>query len=174
VLKRLTWKVLLEALSGTAKTTAMILLILVGARIFAYYLTVMHIPQDFAQGLIGLKISPWLIIAGMQVIWIVMGIFLEPGSIIVITTPLFVPAVIALGFSPVWFGAVLMINMAIAMITPPMAMNIFVAAATFKNIPIDVGDITRGTLPFAIAELVALAIVMAFPILSLWLPSLMS
>jgi tripartite ATP-independent transporter DctM subunit len=160
-----------EALLRTARTASMIIFILVGARIFSYFLTVLEIPQDLTRALISSGLSPWIIIAGVQIIWLALGIFLDVASIVVVTSPLFVPALMALGFSPIWVGSTLVVNMAIAVVTPPMAMNLFVASATFKDVPLE--KIIRGTLPFVLAELLALVVVVAFPVLSLWLPSMM-
>jgi C4-dicarboxylate transporter, DctM subunit len=169
--RKLSLGVLGGALSRTVRTSVMIIFILATARMFAQLLTVLMIPHNITNLFLTLQISPWAIFAIVQILWIILGIFIDVSSIIVITTPIVVPPLVALGFNPIWIGTVLMVNMAIAVITPPMAMNIYAAASTFPEIPIE--RITRGVMPYFAADAVALIIVSAFPQLSLWLPSMM-
>jgi len=170
--KRLTWGVLKKTLLNTMVTTSMIMFIIICSSLFSHLLTLQHITYNIADYIIEIKMSPWVFMAVIQLLYIFLGCFIDCISIILITTPLVVPIVIKLGFDPVWFGAVLMVNFATAVITPPFALNLYVMKRVVPELSLKV--ITIGSLPFLIADVIGLILVIIFPQIALWLPSMMS
>jgi len=150
-------KILLEA----TKTTAMLLTIVVGALVFGSALTLVGLSDFLANGISSLDVSPWVVLLAMNLIWIVMGFFLEVVSILLITTPMFFPIIVSLGYDPVWFGILMMINMELAVITPPVGMNLF----ALKTLVPDesMGRIIKGVIPSIVIVVVALILVWLFP-----------
>ncbi|OLO38046.1 hypothetical protein BTR23_12325 [Alkalihalophilus pseudofirmus] len=154
-------KQLPHVLVETVKTTTMLLTIVVGALVFGAALTLVGLPQFLSETLTGLSVSPWVILLLMMLIWIIMGMFLEVVSILLITTPIFFPIAMALGFDPIWFGIIMVINMELAVITPPVGMNLF----AIKSLRPDesMGYIIKSVIPFAIFTIVVLMIIWFFP-----------
>jgi len=171
ILKRMTWTKLRQSMLNTVKSSCMILFILVGAQLFTYWLTLLGIPEQFAKEVIGLEISRWWVMVIINIMMITLGMFLDAISIIMITMPFIFPIVIALGFSPIWFGPLLMINYALGAITPPVGLNLYMIKSVCPDVPIR--EIITGSLHFLIAETIALIIVAAVPQLALWLPGMM-
>ncbi|MFX0200215.1 MAG: TRAP transporter large permease [Candidatus Hodarchaeota archaeon] len=171
--KRLKWHLLLDAIRRTVQTTVFILMIITGAWIFTYLLTILDIPQNLSAFVAGLPVSRWVILILMQVTIGILGMFMEGGSIILLTCPVFIPIVVALGFDKVWFGILFTINLEMGMITPPFGFNLFVMHSIVKPYGMTMGDVIKGSLPFLLAEVGCMAIVMVFPKIALFLPSLM-
>jgi TRAP-type C4-dicarboxylate transport system permease large subunit len=109
------------------------------------------------------------VIISINILLLILGCFIDAITIMLLTVPLFVPVIVALGFDPIWFGVLYVVNMQIGLITPPMGLELFLMRTTF-NIPLD--KLLKGVLPFLIALFIFLAILIAFPDLSLWLPSM--
>jgi len=167
----LTWRVLLEVLVESARTTSMLFMILIGALLFASFVNYTTMPADLKAFVTLFEVRPVLVIAAICVIYVVLGTAMEELSMILLTVPLFFPLVTALGYDPVWFGILVVIVVQIGMISPPVGMNIFVVKSLLRHISL--GTIFRGITPFAVALVVLLALVVAFPGIVLWLPSLM-
>ncbi|TSI09305.1 TRAP transporter large permease [Lysinibacillus sp. BW-2-10] len=149
--------ILLEA----TKTTAMLLTIVVGALVFGSALTLVGLSDFLAGWIEGLNVAPWVVLLAMNLIWLVMGFFLEVVSILLITTPMFFPIIMALGYDPIWFGILMMINMELAVITPPVGMNLF---AIKTLVPEEsMGKIIKGVMPSIVIVLIALILVWLFP-----------
>jgi len=159
-----------NACLNTAKTTAMVGMIIVGAMLFGYLMSALKVPQSIINVISSSKISPWHIIIGINLILLFLGCFLEAISIIVITAPTIVPIIVALGFDPVWFGVVMTINMELALITPPVGLNLFIIGGIQPDA--HMVTIIRGVLPFIVLAALFLGVVIAFPEISLWLPKL--
>jgi len=150
-------KILLEA----TKTTAMLLTIVVGALVFGSALTLVGLSDFLASGIESMDVAPWVVLLAMNLIWIVMGFFLEVVSILLITTPMFYPIIVSLGYDPIWFGILMMINMELAVITPPVGMNLF---ALKTLVPEEsMGKIIKGVIPSIVIVVVALILVWLFP-----------
>lgn len=149
--------VLIEA----TKTTAMLLSIVVGALVFGSALTLVGLSDFISSWIQDLNVAPWVVILAMNLIWIVMGCFLECASILLITTPLFFPIIISLGYDPIWFGILMMINMELAVITPPVGMNLFALKALLPDE--QMGKIIKGVLPSLVIVVIALILVWVFP-----------
>ena len=168
VLRTVGWKEMKEIITDSVKTTVMLLTIIIGALILGHLFTYLHIPQKFMAAVSGL--SPWTVMILVNVLVIFLGCILEGASITLITIPVVYPALVALGFDPIWFGIVFTANLELAMLTPPVGMNLFAIQGVTQD---RIAEIIRGTWPFMLLQLVNLAIVLAVPILSLWLPSTM-
>jgi len=169
--RRLTWSKFREAILETLKTTGMIYGILIGAFVFNYFLAVTDIPSNVANFVSNLALPPVLIIVVIMLIYLLLGCFLDAAAMTVLTIPIFFPIVMNLGFDPVWFGILVVMAMEMAMITPPIGMNVFVIAGIAKDVPIQ--TIFKGIMPFLLAEVILIAILILAPNIVLFLPKLM-
>jgi tripartite ATP-independent transporter DctM subunit len=169
--RALSWKILLEVLVESARTTSMLFMILIGALIFANFVNYTSMPEDLKDFALRFKDTPWMAIAAICAIYVVLGTAMEELSMILLTVPLFFPVVTALGYDPVWFGIVIVIVVQIGLISPPVGMNIFVVKNLLRNISI--GTVFRGVIPFNVALVALLAIIVAFPSLATFLPKFM-
>ena len=166
----LRWQGLRQAMTEAAVINAMILFILVGASFFTYVVGSANVAKYLLTIIESTAISPWLVIIAINVILLFLGCILEPLTITLLTIPIFIPLIESLGFDPLWFAVVFSVNTQIGLITPPMGIDLF-AVKTIFNIP--TGDILRGVTPFLLFLLIFLAVIVAFPTLSLWLPGMM-
>jgi C4-dicarboxylate transporter DctM subunit len=166
----LRWNGIRRAIVDAAVINGMILFILIGAAFFTYVVGSANVAEYLSTFLNSSGLSPWVVIIFMNIVYLALGFILDPLTITFLTIPIFFPLIESLGFDPVWFGIVFVVNTQIGLITPPMAIDLF-AVRTVFNIP--TGDIIRGVTPFLLIELVFLAIIIIFPQISLWLPSLM-
>ena len=169
--RRLTWAVLTQVLVESARTTAMLFTLIIAATIFANFVNFTSMPGDLKDWIVGLKVSPLMIIAAMMLIYVVLGTVMEELTMVLLTIPLFFPIVTALGFDPVWFGVLIVMIVQIGLISPPVGMNMFVINTLLPKVGL--GKIFRGCWPFTVVMVAVLALLIAFPQLSLWLPSLM-
>ena len=169
--KRLTWKILFEVLVESARTTAMLFTLLIAATIFANFVNFTSLPGDLKTWITGLGLSPVMVITAMMFIYIVLGTVMEELTMVLLTIPLFFPIVTALGFDPVWFGVLIVMIVQIGLISPPVGMNLFVLNSLLPGVGL--GNIFKGCWPFVAVMIVTLGLLIAFPQLSLWLPSLM-
>jgi tripartite ATP-independent transporter DctM subunit len=168
---RLTWKVFSDSLRETASTTAMIFLIFIGTSILQYFLETSTLPRLLNDAIVDAHLPPYAVLIAMLIIYLILGCFLDSLSMLLITLPLFFPIIKSLGFDPIWFGILVVCVVEIGLITPPVGMNLFVIAAVVPNLPLK--TVISGVTPFIAADLVRLAILVAFPWISLVLPSLM-
>jgi C4-dicarboxylate transporter DctM subunit len=166
----LRWEGLRRALLETAIMNGMILFMMVGAWLFSYVIGSSGVARTITGFVTSSGLSPWLVIISINILLLILGCFIDPITILLLTVPLFVPLITELGFNPVWFGVIYVVNMQIGLITPPMGLEVFLVSSTF-NIPM--GELLRGILPFLIILIIFLAIVIAFPQISLWLPGMM-
>lgn len=171
VRRSLTWKVLHEVLVESARTTAMLFMILIGALIFANFINFTSMPNDLKDFVTRYQISPIMVMVAICVIYVVLGTAMEELSMILLTVPIFFPLVVSLGFDPVWFGIIIVVVVEIGLISPPVGMNMFVVRSLLPKV--STATIFRGVTPFAIADVVRLAILVAFPAISLWLPAML-
>ncbi len=168
---RLTWAILYQVLVESARTTAMLFTLLIAATIFANFVNFTTMPGDLKTWITGQGLSPTMIIAAMMLIYIVLGTVMEELTMVLLTIPLFFPIVTALGFDPVWFGVLIVMIVQIGLISPPVGMNLFVLNALLPGVGL--GAIFRGCWPFVAVMVFVLILLVAFPQISLWLPSLM-
>ena len=169
--RRLTWAILFQVLVESARTTAMLFTLLIAATIFANFVNFTTMPNDLKEWITHLGLSPVLIITAMMLIYIVLGTVMEELTMVLLTIPLFFPIVTALGFDPVWFGVLIVMIVQIGLISPPVGMNLFVINTLLPKVGLS--NIFKGCWPFVLTMIFVLGLLIAFPQLSLWLPSLM-
>jgi C4-dicarboxylate transporter, DctM subunit len=167
VIGRMSRSQLFGALSSTAQTSAMFMLLVISGLFVAFMLSLLGIPQGLAGFLLGLDVSPWVVLIAINLLLILMGMFMDPLSVLVIMVPLLAPAVIALGYDPIWFGVMFTLNIEIGMVTPPVGLNLFVLKSVVPDAGF--GEIIRGSIWFITPLLLGLALLIAFPQLALML-----
>jgi len=169
---QLNWKILREALEGTLRTTAMIFFILVGSTAFSQILAFSGAGTTITQMTGDLPLSPVMLVVCMQLMVIVLGAFMDQLSILMITLPIFMPIIRAIGFNDMVFIIMLLINVEMAGKTPPFGMSLFVIKGV---LPEDVTtlEIYKSVLPFLFLDMLVMGILLAFPALVLWLPGMM-
>jgi len=169
--RALTWRTLYDALLESARTTAMLFLILIGALMFAEFINITTMPADLKAFVARFAVHPVAVVAAICAIYVVLGTAMEELSMILLTMPVFFPVIVQLGFDPIWFGIIIVCVVEIGLISPPVGMNMFVLKTLLPHVP--TGTVFRGVMPFMWADVIRLAILVAFPIISLWLPSFM-
>lgn len=168
--KKLTWPALTDALKATTRVSVMIFVILAGAYMFTYFMALTMIPMKLATWLGGLALSRYVILAVILATFLVLGCFLDATSMMVLTLPVIFPAILKLGFSPIWFGVISVLMMEAGLITPPLGLNIFVIAGV-AEVPMEI--VFRGAFFFLAAILFVVVLVTAFPQIALFLPGIM-
>jgi len=161
---------LFRSLVEAAKISGMICFIIIGAMMLTFMAGTSGLGRDLANLITSVGLSPWLIVIAINAIYLILGFFMDSISVMMITLPFLVPIIKGLGFDPIWFGVVTVVNIEIGLITPPMALNIFTAKEVF-GLPL--GELIRYLIPFLAVLVIFLGIIIAFPQLSLWLPALM-
>jgi tripartite ATP-independent transporter DctM subunit len=159
---------LLDIFRSTAVTTGMILLVLASALLFGYIMTRLMIPQKLVLMLAGIEQPAWVILVAIVAFLVLIGMFLDIVSVIVISTPILLPVIVALGYNPIWFGVILIITCEMAVITPPVGLNLYVIKGIAPQVSLN--SIIAGALPFVGVELIAIVILTIFPEIALWLP----
>jgi tripartite ATP-independent transporter DctM subunit len=155
-------------LLATLRESTMLMFIIGMSLLFSYVMSYLHVSQSFAQWIVGLSLSRWVLLAGVLGLVIVLGFFLPPVSIILMTAPIILPPLRAAGFDLIWFGVLMTIVMEAGLIHPPVGLNIFVIKSIAPDIPL--GQIIRGVLPFVALMLVAVVLICAFPAIAGALP----
>jgi C4-dicarboxylate transporter, DctM subunit len=168
---QLTLTVVKEVLVDSSRTTAMLFTILIGASVFANFMNFTTLPADLQAFVTQFQIHPIAVIIAICVIYVILGTAMEELSMILLTVPIFFPLVTALGFDPIWFGILIVCVVEIGMISPPVGMNVFVLRSVLPDVP--TSAIWRGVTPFLIADLFRLALLIAVPSLTLFLPKLL-
>ena len=169
--RSLTWRSFLDVLYESAATTAMLFVILIGALIFANFINMTGMAQQLTSFALSLETAPIFVIFFLVIVYLVLGCVLESLSMILLTVPLFYPLVAEMGFSLIWFGILVVVVTEISLITPPVGLNVFVLKGFVPDVP--VRRIFAGVLPFIAADVVRLALLLAVPAISLWLPELL-
>ena len=153
---------------ATMRTTMMVFMIIAGAAMFGHAITLVRLPVGVTEAVASYGLGPIGFMLVVMALIFVLGMFLESIAIILITTPILLPTMLSLGIDPIWYGVLLMINLELAMITPPVGMNLFVIKG-ITNAPL--GTIVRGAAPFVAIMLVAMAMLVTWPQLATWLPT---
>jgi tripartite ATP-independent transporter DctM subunit len=169
--RTLTWKILWEVLVESSQTTAMLFTIVIGAQIFSSFVNFTTLPSDLQSFVSAFNIAPIMVVIVICLIYVVLGCAMESLSMMLLTVPIFFPLIQALGFDAVWFGVLIVCVIEISLITPPVGMNVFVLSSVLPDVP--TGTIWRGVMPFIAADLVRLSILIAFPVITLFLPQLL-
>jgi C4-dicarboxylate transporter DctM subunit len=171
VKRQFTWAKFVTCLRDTVKTSAMVFLILIGAYVFGAFLAITKLPMRLATFVDSLQVNPYVVLAAIVIIYIILGCLMDSLAMVMLTVPIFLPIILAMGFNPIWYGVLMIMVMEMGLITPPVGMNVYIVAGVAKDVPLF--KIFKGTFPFVIAMCVAIIIVIAFPQLSLWLPGLL-
>ncbi len=167
IYRNLSFRDLWFCLWETMRTTAMLFMIIAAAGIFGHAITIIRLPAEIVQAVTALGLGQTAFILLVMIAVFVLGMFLETIAIILITTPIVLPTLIALDINPIWYGIMLMINLELALITPPVGMNLFVIKG-ITGAPLT--QIMRGSLPYVLLLMLGLLLVWMFPQLALWLP----
>jgi tripartite ATP-independent transporter DctM subunit len=170
--RKFNWTVVKKSFSGTLEIGAMVLMIMVGAKAFGNVLAYSGATSGLVQYAADLKVSPIFIVIAMQVVVFVMGCFMDPVPITMIALPIFMPIIKTLGLNPIWFGVIFLLNIELATITPPFGLVLFVT----KNVAprgTTLKDVYLAAYPIALLQVFTMALLMIFPVLTLWLPGLM-
>lgn len=170
VYRDLTWGEILDIARHTAFVTAQIMIILAAAGVYAWVLTVNQVPQFLADALQAMNLSQWVLLLAVNIVFLVVGMVLDPVAAILVVTPLVVPIMKAAGVDMVHFGVIVCLNLALGLFHPPFGLNMFVVQSAFG---LQLRVIIRGIWPLLGVQLVALVIVTYVPALSLWLPRLL-
>lgn len=154
--------------SSTLRESTMLMLIVGMSLLYSYVMSYLHISQSAAEAIVALNLSPWALLATILTLVMVLGFFLPPVSIILMTAPIILPPIKAAGFDLVWFGVVMTIIMEMGLIHPPVGLNIFVIKSIAPDLPLR--DVIMGTLPFVVLMLAAIVLLCIFPEIASWLP----
>jgi len=160
-----------DALVRTASNSAMVYIILFGSSVFNYFIVISHFPDTLASGIIESGWSHFLIFLVLMVAYIILGSIFDTVGAMVITLPFVLPLIINMGYSPVWWGIVNVVVVEIGMITPPMGINIYMLHGIIEDYPLK--TIFKGIIPFLLADIARLTLIVLFPILSIWLPNIL-
>jgi len=145
--------------------------VLIGALLFGYFLTITQTPQKLTEFLTGMGVGRYGVLAMIMVMYLVLGCLMDAMAMIILTVPIIFPVVIALGFDPIWFGIIIVMTVELGLIHPPVGMNVFVIKSVVKDVSFT--TIFKGVLPFVATDILRLVILIAFPIIALYLPSRM-
>ncbi len=166
------WEIFKESISGTLQVTIMVFMIFTGATAFSQILAYTGTTQGLVELTVKFPLPPLVILAMMQVVLLIMGCFMEPTSIMMVTMPIFMPIANRLGFDPIWFGTIVLLNMQMGTLTPPFGLILFVMKGVAPP-HITMTDIYKAVYPFLGLDLIAMAIIIFYPPIVLWAPGLM-
>ncbi|HZP99125.1 MAG TPA: TRAP transporter permease [Reyranella sp.] len=156
------------SLLQATRTAAAVFTVLIGALLFGYFLTITQVPQTVTEFLTGLGIGNYGVLALIMLMYLVLGCLMDAMAMIILTVPIIFPVVTQMGFDPVWFGVIIVMTVELGLIHPPVGMNVFVIKSVVQDVSFS--SIFKGVLPFIATDIVRLVILIAFPIIALWLP----
>ncbi len=168
--KRLNWEKFGQAAVDTIKTSGMIYCILIGAMLFKYFMALSTMPVMVADFIGGLAVPPLVVIIAMMVVYVMLGCIMDVLAMVLLTMPVFFPMIVGLGFDPIWFGIVIVRMTEIGAITPPVGINVYVISGVAPDVPLS--TIFKGIIPFLIADLFHVALLLLVPAVTLFLPNL--
>ncbi|MCI8647860.1 MAG: TRAP transporter large permease [Firmicutes bacterium] len=169
--KRLTKACIKMTMLNTTKNSCMILFMMIGGLVFSFFLTAYGLPQELATTMLTISPNKWVTFAAVMVVMLILGCFLEPVGILMITMPFVFPTLTAMGFDPIWLGVECTIACMVGMITPPVGMNLFVLKGCVPGL--DLATVIKGAIPMCILMLVSLIIIAVFPAIATFLPASM-
>jgi tripartite ATP-independent transporter DctM subunit len=172
VYRDFSWKVFKESVYGTVQVSVMIFMIFAGSTVFAQILAYTGSTKGLAELAVNSQLHPIVVLVLMQLICLIMGFFMDPVAVIMVTIPIFMPIIKSFGFDPLWFGVIILLNMQMATISPPFGTLLFVMKSVAPR-HVTMADIYTAVYPFLALDLLAMAIMIAYPPLLLWLPGLM-
>lgn len=159
-----------EVISRAVKTSCMLGIIILGAHIFSTFFALSQTTQQIIAWVGELNVAPWVIVLGLVIVILILGCFMDQMAILVLTVPVAAPLMSSLGFDLIWFGVIMIVAAEVGLVTPPFGLNVFVVS---KYAKVPVADVFRGVAPHIVSHLIALAVLLLFPAISLWLPNRM-
>ncbi|MFN8533926.1 MAG: TRAP transporter large permease subunit [Dehalococcoidia bacterium] len=162
-----------DALVTTAHTTSFVFTIVVGALVFGFLLSYLRLPEAFSEAVVRAGLEPWQFLLAVNILLLILGCLMDGLTILLVAIPIVVPPLLAAGYDPIWLGLVLIINIEIGMLTPPVGMNLFVISGIGKPFGLTFDRVARGAFPFILAQMAAWILVMLIPDIALWLPRTM-
>ncbi|EPX76169.1 TRAP transporter large permease [Salipiger mucosus] len=171
IFRCLDWKTALDIFKSSIKVSGAIMLIIGSAKIFGDYLNLVRVPETVSAALTATDLPAWAILTLIMIALVLLGMLVDAVSLIVVTTPILLPLVTTLGYDPLWFGIVLVMNLEIAVVTPPVGLNLYALKGVCPQLEVE--EIIRSVVPFVIVQFVMLMIFILFPEISLWLPGLL-
>ena len=174
--KQISWQGFVKSLMETLRTSCMVMMLIAGAVIFGKFLAVTRIPFEIAGWVSELQMAPFLVMAVVIMIYFIGGCFMDALAFVTLTVPIFFPVIMELGYDPIWFGIIIVMVTEMGVITPPVGINVYVVYGVAKNVlkeEIPLEKIFKGILPFLLAVVVGVIILMIFPIIILYLPNMM-
>jgi tripartite ATP-independent transporter DctM subunit len=160
-----------RSLLQATRTAAAVFTVLIGALLFGYFLAITQTPQKVTAFLVGLGLGRYGVVALIMLMYIVLGCLMDALAMVILTVPIIFPVIKELGFDPIWFGVIIVMTVELGLIHPPVGMIVFVIKSVIGDL--NFSTIFAGVLPFIVTDLVRLVILIAFPIIALWLPSRM-
>jgi tripartite ATP-independent transporter DctM subunit len=170
VYRVLNWAVFSSIIKDSLRVSAAILLITACAKIFGDFLNMVRVPQMLSSYLLGLDVPSIVILFSIMILLICLGMFIDGFSLIVVTTPILLPLIIGLGYDPLWYGIILVMNLEMAVVTPPVGLNLYTLRGVCSFLSIE--EIIKSSIPFVVIQFIGLIIFALFPAISLWLPNL--
>jgi tripartite ATP-independent transporter DctM subunit len=169
--RKLNWKSFIDVMTQSVQTTAMTFLIMIGASVFCNFLSITGFPTKLAGLISDLAVSKYIILLLMTIIYLILGAIMDELPMLLMTVPIFLPIVTALGYDPIWFGVYVILCMEMGAIAPPVGLTCFIISGIAKDVPL--GTIYRGAIPFLITIFVAIALITVFPPIATFLPDLL-
>ena len=166
--RKLTWDGFMQALMATAASSGMVVLIMIGAFIFNYFVSVTQIPQTLVSFVGELNMTPLVIMVFVTLMYLILGMFMDSLAMILLTVPFMFPVIQALGYSPIWFGVYVVMVMEMAVITPPVGMNVYATAGLVRDLPLE--TIFKRVFPFVTAQVAVIILILLWPELVTFLP----
>jgi C4-dicarboxylate transporter DctM subunit len=170
IYKELKIKDLPKVFVNTAVSTSVVMFIIATAQVFGWIMTSQRIPEAIAQGFISLSSNPYVILLLVNILLLIVGCFMETNAAIIILAPIFIPLMIKIGVDPILFGIIMVVNLAIGMVTPPLGVNLFVACGIGK---LTLERISKAVVPFILAMVAALLLITYVPDISMFLPRML-
>ncbi|MFK5953481.1 MAG: TRAP transporter large permease subunit, partial [Desulfobacterium sp.] len=168
--KRLNWETFKQSLVSTTETAGMLFAIILGAMIFGYFLSVSRLPFELSSSISGLEINRYFVLILILIVVLALGCVMDSMAIVLLTVPVFYPLIVELGFHPVWFGILVVRVTEMGLITPPVGLNVYIIKG-IDNVPMN--TIFKGVYPFLLADFLEVALLIAFPQITLFLPELL-
>lgn len=171
VRRKLSWKAFLNALADTTRITAMVFLIVTGAMMYSYFMAVTRVPFELSAWVGGLGVSPTVIMIIIIFGYLIGGCFMDSLAMVTLTVPILFPLILSIGYDPIWFGVIIVLVAEMGVITPPVGINVYVIKGVAPEVPLE--TIFKGIFPFLIAIMICILILIAFPQVALYIPSLL-
>ncbi|CDN48433.1 TRAP transporter large permease [Neorhizobium galegae] len=168
---RLGFKLIMQSLVESLRTSVSLFSVLIGAILFGYFLAITQSPQKLTAFLVGMDLGPYGTLTLILVIFFIAGALMDEMAMIILLVPIVFPVITHLGFDPIWFGVIIVVSCELGMITPPVGINVFVINSIAKDVKIT--TIYGGVMPFILTDIIRLILLVLFPAIALWLPTTM-